>query len=192
GKLFSAKFAELQCDETLANTYNHAILVKAMQKATDIHLVSQMIVGDNDIDTHATSNDEDFNRYITEIMKIRQRVMEMLLLPEQRLLYSDMVDRILFNNSLKYYMNEHPAVTHTTIQLVKDYIMSMQHSDYVSQNMFDIINTVEFIGENWDREIYELWRQTLIQVGINRPTYKKFLIQLKGRKFAHRTKSMLK
>ncbi|MDT4066563.1 hypothetical protein RPO41_00330, partial [Staphylococcus aureus] len=24
------------------------------------------------------------------------------------------------------------------------------------------------------------------------PTYKKFLIQLKGRKFAHRTKSMLK
>ena len=53
-----------------------------------------MIVGDNDIDTHATSNDEDFNRYITEIMKIRQRVMEMLLLPEQRLLYSDMVDRI--------------------------------------------------------------------------------------------------
>ena len=32
--------------------------------------------------------------------------------------------------------------------------MSMQHSDYVSQNMFDIINTVEFIGENWDREIY--------------------------------------
>ncbi len=40
-----------------------------MQKATDIHLVSQMIVGDNDIDTHATSNDEDFNRYITEIMK---------------------------------------------------------------------------------------------------------------------------
>ena len=46
-------------------------------------------------------------------MKIRQRVMEMLLLPEQRLLYSDMVDRILFNNSLKYYMNEHPAVTHT-------------------------------------------------------------------------------
>lgn len=78
-----------------------------------------MIVGDNDIDTHATSNDEDFNRYITEIMKIRQRVMEMLLLPEQRLLYSDMVDRILFNNSLKYYMNEHPAVTHTTIQLVK-------------------------------------------------------------------------
>lgn len=40
GKLFSAKFAELQCDETLANTYNHAILVKAMQKATDIHLVS--------------------------------------------------------------------------------------------------------------------------------------------------------
>ena len=51
GKLFSAKFAELQCDETLANTYNHAILVKAMQKATDIHLVSQMIVGDNDIDT---------------------------------------------------------------------------------------------------------------------------------------------
>ena len=72
--------------------------------------------------------------------------MEMLLLPEQRLLYDDMVDRILFNNSLKYYMNEHP-VTHTTIQLVKDYIMSMQHSDYVSQNMFDIINTVEFIGE---------------------------------------------
>ncbi len=69
-------------------------------------------------------------------------------------------------------MNEHPAVTHTTIQLVKDYIMSMQHSDYVSQNMFDIINTVEFIGENWDREIYELWRQTLIQVGINRPTIK--------------------
>ena len=134
-----------------------------------------MIVGDNDIDTHATSNDEDFNRYIIEIMKIRQRVMEMLLLPEQRLLYSDMVDRILFNNSLKYYMNEHPAVTHTTIQLVKDYIMSMQHSDYVSQNMFDIINTVEFIGENWDREIYELWRQTLIQVGINRPTYKKIL-----------------
>ena len=32
GKLFSAKFAELQCDETLANTYNHAILVKAIQK----------------------------------------------------------------------------------------------------------------------------------------------------------------
>ena len=31
--------------------------------------------------------------------------------------------------------------------------MSMQHSDYVSQNMFDIINTVEFIGENWDRNI---------------------------------------
>ncbi|MBU5904477.1 hypothetical protein JVV96_19160, partial [Vibrio cholerae O1] len=96
----------------------------------------------NDIDTHATSNDEDFNRYITEIMKIRQRVMEMLLLPEQRLLYSDMVDRILFNNSLKYYMNEQYVVTHTKIHLVKDYIMSMQLYDYVSQSMFDIINTV--------------------------------------------------
>ncbi len=43
----------------------------------------------------------------------------MLLLPEQRLLYSDMVYRISFNNSLKYYMNEHPAVTHMTIQTRK-------------------------------------------------------------------------
>ena len=34
--------------------------------------------------------------------------------------------------------------------------MSMQHSDYVSQNMFDIINTVEFIVENWDREILRI------------------------------------
>lgn len=30
-----------------------------------------MIVGDNDIDIYVISNDEDFNRYIIEIMKIR-------------------------------------------------------------------------------------------------------------------------
>ncbi len=33
------------------------------------------------------------------------------------------------------------------------------------QNMFDIINTVEFIGGD-GIEIYELWRQTLIQVAL--------------------------
>ena len=42
----------------------------------------------------------------------------------------------------------------------------MQHLDYVSQACFEtLVNTAEFIGENWDREIIlELWRQTLIQV----------------------------
>ena len=36
--------------------------------------------------------------------------MEMLLLPEQTNIVIWLI--VFFNNSLKYYMNEHPAVTH--------------------------------------------------------------------------------
>ncbi|MBE5662035.1 glycosyltransferase family 2 protein [Staphylococcus sp. SS21] len=191
-KLLSVKFADLRCDETFENAYNHEMIVKALQKATDIQLVSQLVVGDNQENEANFNNVIELHQYTKEIMSVRQRVMEMLLLLEQRLIYSDMVDQQLFNTHLKRYLLLHPEMTETIISLVSDYIMSMQHSDYLSQNMFEIINTVEFLGVNWNKETYEKWRQMLIQVGINRPSYRKFLIQLKGRKIVHQTKSILK
>ncbi|MCS5349906.1 glycosyltransferase family 2 protein [Staphylococcus aureus] len=191
-KLLSVKFADLRCDETFENAYNYEMIVKALQKATDIQLVSQLVVGDNQENEANFNNVIELHQYTKEIMSVRQRVMEMLLLLEQRLIYSDMVDQQLFNTHLKRYLLLHPELTETIISLVSDYIMSMQHSDYLSQNMFEIINTVEFLGVNWNKETYEKWRQMLIQVGINRPSYRKFLIQLKGRKIVHQTKSILK
>ncbi|UMT78763.1 glycosyltransferase family 2 protein [Staphylococcus roterodami] len=191
-KLLSVKFADLRCDENFENAYNHEMIVKALQKATDIQLVSQLVVGDNQEHEVAFNNVIELHQYTKEIMSVRQRVMEMLLLLEQRLIYSDMVDQQLFNTHLKRYLLLHPEMTETIISLVSDYIMSMQHSDYLSQNMFEIINTVEFLGVNWNKETYEKWRQMLIQVEINRPSYRKFLIQLKGRKIIHQTKSILK
>ncbi|HFG8802169.1 TPA: glycosyltransferase family 2 protein [Staphylococcus argenteus] len=191
-KLLSVKFADLRCDESGENVYNHEMLVKALQKATDIQLVSQLVIGDNQVNEADFNNVLELYQYSKEIMSVRQRVMEMLLLLEQRLIYSDLVDRQLFNTHLKRYLLLHPEMTETMISLVSDYIMSMQHSDYLSHNMFEIINTVEFLGVNWNKETYEKWREMLIQVGINRPSYRKFLIQLKGRKIVHQTKSILK
>ena len=68
----------------------------------------------------------------------------------------------------------------------------MQHTNYSGEALFRIVQAVEQSATHWTRETYELWRHTLIEVGIGRPGFLRFQAQIMPKKLIFSGKQSLK
>ena len=69
---------------------------------------------------------------------------------------------------------------------------NMQESDYSGEAMFRIIKVVERCGKNWNKSLYKKWQEALLNVGIGRPNYYRFQIEVLPKRVKFRGKLKLK
>ena len=84
-KLFSSKYAGLRFDEDVVFCEEHTFIVKAFSKARDIQLIPNIVYGYNEREGSVTAQRADtFLPYMSDALKVRQRVMELLLLLDEK------------------------------------------------------------------------------------------------------------
>ena len=190
-KMFSAQFADLRFDEDVVFCEEHTFMIDAFKKARDIQLLPTMVYGYNVQEGSVTDQRADqFNAYISDAQKVRARVMEALLLRELRVYYSYRMDELIVSYLVQAFIEKQPTITQTLITSVTAYMEAMQQTDYSGEAMFRLVKVIEQGGEKWDKSLYQQWRETLLKVGIGRPNYYRFQVEVlpKRAKFKSRTK----
>lgn len=180
GKLFSKSFASLRFNEQVEYGFDHAFIIKAMVKASDIQLLPQLICGDNNSDTVLFTNNNSTKMFIEcsdDLLKVRQQVMDILLLDEERMMYSYVVDEEIYAQYLQSYFSYRAELSMDLMRAITNYISSMQKSVYTAEALFKIVHMVERNATGWSKNVYELWRRTLIHAGIGRPKFRVFQLQ---------------
>lgn len=180
-KLFSTKFLSLRCNDDIKVAYSHLFIAKALTKATDILLIPNIIIGDNGNNQDLTEN-QHFSKLSSQLRTIRQQVMEALLLKSQKIIYSEVMDINIYNELLKEHLTKHSTLTVELINEVVTYMEGMQHTDYHYSTVFKLVNTVEHLGNGWTETTYEIWKNGLINIGIKRPGFRKFKLQVMAKK----------
>ena len=97
--------------------------------------------------------------------------MDMLLLVNEKAYYSYRMDDLIVSYLIQAYLIKYSKVTLQIIDKITQYIRDMQHTNYSGEALFRIVQAVEQSATHWTRETYELWRHTLIDVGIGRPGF---------------------
>src|SRR5699024_4054858 len=110
----------------------------------------------------------------SDAIKVRNRVMNTLLLREERIYYSYRMDELIVSYLLQVYLEHNKKLTHQLLDIVTSYMKSMQNTDYSGEAMFRIIKVVEQANKYWDKTLYKKWQETLLSVGIGRPNYYRF------------------
>ena len=193
GKLFNSKFSALRFDEDVVFCEEHTFITRAYLTARDIQLLPLIIYGYNEQEGSITDKRADtFISYIEDARRVRQRVMEMLLLTNEKAYYSYRMDDLIVSYLIQAYLLKYSKVTPRFIDKVTHYIKDMQHTNYSGDALFRIIQAVEQGATNWTRDTYEKWRQTLIDVGIGRPGYFRFQAQVMPKKFVFSSKQLVK
>lgn len=193
GKLFSAKFASLRFDEDVVFCEEHTFMVRAFSKARDINLMSIIAYGYNEREGSVTDRRADtFLPYMEDAMKVRQRVMELLLLMNEKTYYSYRMDNLIVSYLIQAHLLKNSVITPSFIESVTQYINLMQETHYSGEAMFRIVEAVEQGGTQWTKDLYQSWRRVLANVGIGRPGYIRFLAQTFSKKSAFSGKQKLK
>ncbi|SCS24858.1 glycosyltransferase family 2 protein [Staphylococcus caeli] len=190
-KMFSAQFADLRFDEDVVFCEEHTFMIDAFKKARDIQLLPTMVYGYNVQEGSVTDQRADqFNAYISDAQKVRARVMEALLLRELRVYYSYRMDELIVSYLVQAFIEKQPTITQTLITSVTAYMEAMQQTDCSGEAMFRLVKVIEQGGKKWDKSLYQQWRETLLKVGIGRPNYYRFQVEVlpKRAKFKSRTK----
>ena len=157
----------------------HTFVTRAYLTTRDIQLLPLIIYGYNEQEGSITDKRADtFISYIEDARRVRRRVMEMLLLTNEKAYYSYRMDDLIVSYLIQAYLLKCSKVTPEFIDKVTHYIKDMQHTNYSGDALFRIIQAVEQGATNWTRDTYEKWRQTLIDVGIGRPGYFRFQAQV--------------
>lgn len=193
GKLFNSKFKALQFDEDVVFCEEHTFITRAYLTARDIQLLPLIVYGYNEREGSVTDKRADtFLSYIEDARRVRQRVMEMLLLTNEKAYYSYRMDDLIVSYLIQAYLLKYSRITSQFIDKITQYIKDMQHTDYSGDALFRIVQAVEQGATNWDKDSYEKWRQTLVNVGIGRPRYLLFKAQVMPKKLAFNGKQSLK
>lgn len=193
GKLFSARFASLRFDEDVVFCEEHTFMVRAYSKARDINLMSIIAYGYNEREGSVTDRRADtFLPYMEDAMKVRQCVMELLLLMNEKTYYSYRMDNLIVSYLIQAHLLKNSAITSSFIESVTQYIKLMQETHYSGDAMFRIVEAVEQGATHWTKPLYHQWRRALLEVGIGRPGYIRFLAQIFPKKSAFSSKQKLK
>ena len=172
GKLFKAKFNTLRFDEDVVFCEEHTFVTRAYLMARDIQLVPFIVYGYNEREGSITDQRADtFISYLEDARKVRCEVMDMLLLVNEKAYYSYRMDDLIVSYLIQAYLIKYSKVTLQIIDKITQYIRDMQHTNYSGEALFRIVQAVEQSATHWTRETYELWRHTLIDVGIGRPGF---------------------
>ncbi|MBF7017734.1 glycosyltransferase family 2 protein [Staphylococcus durrellii] len=192
-KMFNAKFANLRFDEDVVFCEEHTFITKAFKKASDIQLLPNIVYAYNEVEGSVTEQRaERFLAYMADAMKVRQRVMEELLLEHVRRYYSYRMDELIVSYLIQAYITTHKNVTQALINNVTNYIKAMQSTDYEGKSLFRIVKVIEQGCSGWTKDLYEEWRTTLHYVGIGRPNYYRFKMEILPHKAKFRGKLKLK
>ncbi|GGB86398.1 glycosyltransferase family 2 protein [Staphylococcus nepalensis] len=193
GKLFSAKFKDLQFDADVVFCEEHTFMIKAYKKARDIQLLPFIVYGYHEEKGSVTDQRAGrFVSYMSDAIKVRNRVMNTLLLREERIYYSYRMDELIVSYLLQAYLEHNKKLTHQLLDIVTSYMKSMQNTDYSGEAMFRIIKVVEQANKYWDKTLYKKWQETLLSVGIGRPNYYRFKFETIPKRFKFRGKLKLK
>ncbi|NWK84861.1 glycosyltransferase family 2 protein [Staphylococcus sp. GSSP0090] len=192
-KMFNAKFADLRFDEDVVFCEEHTFIINAYKKASDIQLLPNIVYGYNVQEgsvTHQRTNQ--FIAYMQDAVKVRARVMDTLLLRESRIYYSYRMDELIVSYLLQSYIEKHNVITEQLLDLVTAYIHEMQKTDYDGAAMFRIVKVIEQGSKKWNKVLYQLWRDTLLSVGIGRPNYYRFKAEILPKRARFRGRMKLK
>ena len=192
-KMFSAKFADLRFDEDVVFCEEHTFIIQAYKKARDIQLLPDIVYGYNEQAGSVTDQlANQFESYIRDAEKVRARVMDTLLLREARVYYSYRMDELIVSYLIQAYVGQHKTVTQQMLDLVISYIKEMQKTDYDGEALFRIITVIEQGSGKWNKALYYQWRDALLSVGIGRPNYYRFKVEVLPRRAKFRSKMKLK
>ncbi|ERF49103.1 glycosyltransferase family 2 protein [Staphylococcus arlettae] len=192
-KMFSAKFADLRFDEDVVFCEEHTFMARAFNKASDIQLLPNIIYGYNNVEGSITEQrTHRFEDYLANAAVVRQRVMDILLLSNLRVYYSYRFDELIVSYLIQSYLANQKEITEPFINAVTMYLKTMQTTDYEGRALFRIIKVVEQGGKGWTKPIYETWRETLHYVGIGRPPYYRFKVEILPRRAKFKSKMTLK
>ena len=193
GKLFKAKFNTLRFDEDVVFCEEHTFVTRAYLMSRDIQLVPFIVYGYNEREGSITDQRADtFISYLEDARKVRREVMDMLLLVKEKAYYSYRMDDLIVSYLIQAYLIKYSKVTLQIIDKITQYIRDMQHTNYSGEALFRIVQAVEQSATHWTRETYELWRHTLIDVGIGRPGFLRFQAQIMPKKLVFSGKQSLK
>lgn len=193
GKLFKAKFNTLRFDEDVVFCEEHTFVTRAYLMSRDIQLVPFIVYGYNEREGSITDQRADtFISYLEDARKVRREVMDMLLLVKEKAYYSYRMDDLIVSYLIQAYLIKYSKVTLQIIDKITQYIRDMQHTNYSGEALFRIVQAVEQSATHWTRETYELWRHTLIEVGIGRPGFLRFQAQIMPKKLVFSGKQSLK
>lgn len=192
-KMFNAKFADLRFDEDVVFCEEHTFIAKAYKKASDIQLLPNIVYAYNEVEGSVTEQrTERFLAYMADALKVRERVMDELLLEHVRRYYSYRMDELIVSYLIQAYVTSNNLVTEALINSVTTYIKAMQSTDYEGESLFRIVKVVEQGCRGWTKALYEEWRNTLHYVGIGRPNYYRFKVEILPHKAKFRGKLKLK
>ena len=161
-KLFSAKYAGLRFDEDVVFCEEHTFIVRAFSKARDIQLIPNIVYGYNEREGSVTAQRADtFLPYMKDALKVRQRVMDLLLLTDEKTYYSYRMDNLIVSYLIQAHLMKNSQMTQSLMDSVISYIHSMQHTHYSGNAMFRIVRAVEQSATNWTKDLYQQWRKAL-------------------------------
>ncbi|KKI64341.1 glycosyltransferase family 2 protein [Staphylococcus cohnii] len=193
GKLFSAIFKDLRFDEDVVFCEEHTFVIKAYKKARDVQLLPFIVYGYHEEKGSVTAQRADrFVNYMSDAIKVRHRVMDTLLLREERIYYSYRMDELIVSYLLQAYLTNNKKLTDSFLDVVTSYMYNMQEADYSGEAMFRIIKVIEQCGKNWNKSLYKKWQEALLNVGIGRPNYYRFQIEVLPKRVKFRGKLKLK
>ena len=119
--------------------------MKMLCSVKNIPLSHELIIwGYNEQEGSITDKRADtFISYIEDARRVRQRVMEMLLLTNEKAYYSYRMDDLIVSYLIQAYLLKCSKVTPEFIDKVTHYIKDMQHTNYSGDALFRIIQAVE-------------------------------------------------
>lgn len=193
GKMFSAQFADLRFDEDVVFCEEHRFIITAYKKARKIQLLPNIVYGYNEVEGSVTNQRaEQFESYMLDALKVRTRVMDLLSSKDERTYYSYRMDELIVSYLLQAYIEKNNVITKKLLDSVTTYINAMQKTDYSGKAMFRIIKVVEQGSKKWNKAFYQQWRETLLSVGIGRPNYYRFKVEVLPKRAKSRGKMKLK
>ena len=78
-----------------------------------------------------------------DALKVRQRVMDLLLLTDEKTYYSYRMDNLIVSYLIQAHLMKNSQMTQSLMDSVISYIHSMQHTHYSGNAMFRIVRAVE-------------------------------------------------
>ncbi|MCG7339817.1 glycosyltransferase family 2 protein [Staphylococcus sp. ACRSN] len=192
-KMFSAKYKDLRFDENIVFCEEHYFIIQAYRKAKDIQLIPEIVYGYNEVVgsvTHRRASE--FIEYMADAKEVRNRVMPLLPLREQRIYYSYRMDELIVSYLIQAYITKNSALSQSLLDVVIRYLEAMQQTDYDGEALFRIIKVVEQGSTKWNKKLYGQWREALLRFGIGRPHYYRFKVEVLPKRTSFRGKQKLK
>src|SRR5699024_10594675 len=156
-------------------------------------LLPNMVYGYNEVEGSVThQRAEQFEAYMLDALKVRTRVMDILSSNDERTYYSYRMDNLIVSYLLQAYIEKNNVITEKLLNTVSMYIKTMQKTDYSREAMFRIVKVVEQGSKKWSKPLYQQWREVLHSVGIGRPNYYRFKVEVLPKRAKLRGKMKLK